>query len=131
VTRDQKITLAEMRASGVRGLLIYCDKSDDVVLSGRRHASDQPPPSSTPIPSRQSRNASKTTLGVKDNIMPKNTACKVVMGFRSLDVTFAQDKCSGPPSVATLGLRSAQRSTITSAYRIAHSKSPPGVNRRA
>jgi hypothetical protein len=24
ITRPQKITLAEMRASGVRGLLIYC-----------------------------------------------------------------------------------------------------------
>ncbi len=55
----------------------------------RRHAGDQPLPSLRPTPSRQSRNASKATLGVHDNIMPKNTACKVVMGFRSLDVTFA------------------------------------------
>src|ERR1700692_3651234 len=62
---------------------------DGVVLSGRRHAGDQPAPSSRPIPSRQRKNASRTTLGVQANIMPKNTACKVVMGFRSLDVTFA------------------------------------------
>jgi hypothetical protein len=66
----------------------------------RRHAGDQPPPSSRPIPSRQSRYASNATGGVQDNMMPKNTACKVVIGFRSLDVTFAQDKRFGPPSVA-------------------------------
>jgi hypothetical protein len=57
--------------------------------AGRRHAGDQPPPSSTPIPSCQIRNASNATPGVQDNIIPKNTACKVVMGFHSLDVTFA------------------------------------------
>jgi hypothetical protein len=59
--------------------------------AGRRHEGDQPPPSSTPIPSCQIRNASNATPGVQDNIIPKNTACKVVMGFHSLDVTFAQD----------------------------------------
>jgi hypothetical protein len=32
--------------------------------------------------------------------MPKNTACKVVISFRSLDVTFAQDKRFGRLSVA-------------------------------
>jgi hypothetical protein len=75
-------------------------RADDV-RAHRRYAGDQPPPSSRPIPSRQSRNASKTTLGVHANNMPKNTACKVVMSFRSLDVTFAsQDKRFGPPSVA-------------------------------
>jgi hypothetical protein len=29
ITRSQKITLAEMRASGVRGLLIYCADEPD------------------------------------------------------------------------------------------------------
>ena len=58
----------------------------ETMISGARIgviACDQPQPSSRPIPSRQSRNASKRTLGVQDNIMPKNTACKVVTGFRS------------------------------------------------
>ena len=54
----------------------------------------------TNSPSCQSRNASKATLGVQANIMPKNTACKVVISFRSLDVTSAQDKRFGRPSVA-------------------------------
>ena len=48
----------------------------------RGHVGDQLA-TSRPTPSRQSRNASKTTLGVQDNIMPKKTACKVVMDFRS------------------------------------------------
>src|SRR6202043_3864432 len=38
----------------------------------RCHEGIEPPPSSRPIASRQSRNASKTTLGVQANIMPKN-----------------------------------------------------------
>ena len=54
----------------------------------------------TNSPSCQSRNASKARPGVQANIMPKNTACKVVISFRSLDVTFARDKRFGPPSVA-------------------------------
>ena len=54
----------------------------------------------TNSPSCQSRNASKARLGVQANIMPKNTACKVVISFRSLDVTFARDKRFGRPSVA-------------------------------
>ena len=54
----------------------------------------------TNSPSCQSRNASKARLGVQASIMPKNTACKVVISFRSLDVTFAQDKRFGRPSVA-------------------------------
>jgi hypothetical protein len=57
---------------------LYGRNGEAVDLSGY-----QPPPSSRPIPSRQSRNASKTRPGVQANIMPKNTACKVVMGFRS------------------------------------------------
>jgi hypothetical protein len=57
MTRPQKITLGEMRASGVRGLLIYCadykcshwirmsadDWSDDVRLSDLEKNSPAPP----------------------------------------------------------------------------------------
>ncbi len=60
----------------------------DVVLSGRRHCR-RSTATVLEINISPSRNASKTTLGVQANIMPMNTACKVVMGFRSLDVTFA------------------------------------------
>ena len=71
----------------------------------------------TNSPSCQSRNASKARLGVQASIMPKNTACKVVISFRSLDVTFAQDKRFGRLSVAVPDHRSKQRSVVTSAYR--------------
>jgi hypothetical protein len=49
--------------------------------------------------------------------MPQNTACKVVMSFRSLDVTLLKTNALDQPSVSPPGLRSAQRSAITSAYR--------------
>jgi hypothetical protein len=41
--RQQKITLAEMRAAGVRGLLVYCSDfrcSHSIAISGDRWADD-------------------------------------------------------------------------------------------
>jgi hypothetical protein len=43
LTRPQKITFAEMRASGVRGLLIYCNDykcSHSTAISGNRWGDD-------------------------------------------------------------------------------------------
>ena len=43
LTRQQKITFAEMRASGVRGLLIYCSDyhcSHRIAISGDRWPDD-------------------------------------------------------------------------------------------
>ena len=103
----------------------------------RRHAGDQPPASSRPIPSRQSRNASKTTLGVQDNIMPKNTACKVVMSFRStllfritvLDHRRFCPQARASHNAALILLHIAAHKSLCLKGRA--SKNPPGVNRRA
>src|SRR5262249_8834669 len=36
LTRPEKITLGEMRASGVRGLLVYCQETADPMMTGYR-----------------------------------------------------------------------------------------------
>jgi hypothetical protein len=51
--------------------------------------------------------------------MPKNTACKVVMSFRSLDVTNLKKISLCPPIGCRANIRCAQRSPITFAYRVA------------
>jgi hypothetical protein len=104
----------------------------------RCHEGIEPPPSSRPIASRQSRNASKTTLGVQANIMPKNTACKVVMGFRSLDVAFAKinaldhrrlpAQTPAPHNAALLLLHIATHKCVCLSRRAyPPAKNPPGV----
>jgi hypothetical protein len=35
MTREQKIALAEMRASGVRGLIVYCVRTWQSLTTGR------------------------------------------------------------------------------------------------
>jgi hypothetical protein len=49
LTRQKKITFAEMRAGGVRGLLVYCSDykcSHWIAISGDKWPDDVPQPSS-------------------------------------------------------------------------------------
>ena len=100
----QKITFREMRASGVRGLLIYCSDyhcSHWTAISGDRWRDDVRP---SDIEPRFTCQACGTTgAEVRPNFHWKEEAPASVVRWRNspTSVTFAQEFFRSPPSSKT------------------------------